>query len=134
MQYLINNYSFHLNAIPAKSTFDDLMDKIDFKCPMDYVEFIIKFDGGEGHLGDRYLALFTIQEQIDSNLYLEINDFSFFSKYWIFASNGGMMKYVFEKETGLIVEIDPYDDSYYVKMGNSLAEFVYNLMNPLEHG
>ncbi len=129
MKYLLNNTLFHLNEAPKKSILNDLIDKMDFKYPNDYIEFITKVNGGEGQVGDRFLALWTVEEQIESNSYLMINDSNFFSKYWIFGSNGGMMKYVFEKETGSILEIDPYDDTYSVEMGNSLSELVYNLMN-----
>ena len=68
--------------------------------------------------------LWCIDEMIEVNRLQMNNDSDFFEKYWIFGSNGGIFYYVFELKTGELLEIDPYDDTYCLKMGKSFFEFI----------
>ncbi len=106
------------------------LDKLlDFSFPTDYQEFISVYNGGEGSLGEDYLALWSIADMLDTEQFYKKEDPVFFEKYWIFASNTGIFRYAFEKSTGRIVEIDPYEDEYAVFMGNTLQEFLINFAN-----
>lgn len=128
MDILRKSELFYLNPPSAKFLLDDLIVKMGCKCADDYLDFMSKFNGGEGQIGDRILALWTIEEQIEVNSLLDNEDTVFASKYWIFGSNSGIFQYVFDKNNGEILEIDRYDDAYRERMGTTLAEFIYNLM------
>jgi len=81
---------------------------MNFDYPSDYFDFISLHNGGEGELGEGYLALWSIEDMLETNSIQKKEAPMFYDKYWIFGSNSGIFQYVFSKKDRTILEIDPY--------------------------
>jgi hypothetical protein len=70
----------------SEASIDELQKQAGFEFPPDYKELMIKFNGGEGEIGDDgWLLLFPIEELITSNsayslLMSQIPDYFLFGK------------------------------------------------------
>ncbi len=122
-----NFFSNFSPVLPVSTEIETFKKLLTFKCPSDYLTFITTYDGGDGYIGKDYLALWSVAEMIEINQFYKDEDPLFFEKYWVFASNTGIFRYAFEKLTGHIIEIDPYDDDYAMFMGTTLQEFLIEL-------
>ncbi len=119
--------NFFLNPNPSNSEIDLLKEAMCFKYPIDYLAFISSHDGGEGELGEGYLALWSIKDMIETNSIQKIDMPAFYNHHWVFGSNSGVFQYVFNKKSGLITEIDPYEEDYKLIMGETFQDFISSL-------
>jgi hypothetical protein len=126
----MNIFCFFPNFEPfdsiSQTELDNFISSLTFKYPRDYLEFIKTYNGGEGNLGEDYLYLWNIEDMVAVNEVYEEEEETLYKKYYCFASNTGIFRYAFEKATGKIFEIDPYEESYQLYMGKSLEEFLIN--------
>ncbi|HMO40281.1 MAG TPA: SMI1/KNR4 family protein [Saprospiraceae bacterium] len=121
--------NFFLNPNPSNSEIDLLKEAMCFKYPIDYFAFISSHNGGEGELGEGYLALWSIKDMIETNSIQKTGMPEFYDKYWIFGSNSGVFQYVFDKKNGLIIEIDPYEENHKVVIGETFQDFITDFKN-----
>jgi hypothetical protein len=104
----ILNFEQALNEKPSDSQISFLKNNMNFDYPSDYFDFISLHNGGEGELGEGYLALWSIEDMLETNSIQKKEAPMFYDKYWIFGSNSGIFQYVFSKKDRTILEIDPY--------------------------
>ncbi len=122
--------SLNKNIAPDDLVYSKLLESINFKIDIDFLEFIKKYNGAEGILGENNFILFwKIEQLIALNPYYkgvkECDGLLFF------ASNGSNLGYAFEKKSGWIVGIDFLDISFTQPeiMAQSFDLFLNKLVN-----
>ena len=87
---------FELNSQSVSADYKQLETLISFSLPVDYLEFMEKYDGGEGPVGmENYLAIFSAKEAFEHNS-LNQQKYSLASLF-VFASDRGNTLYAFNK-------------------------------------
>ena len=84
---------------------NEIIRRLGFTLPDDYIEFITEFNGGEGLIGDQnYLEIWKIEDLIPMNEKYEVDKYA--NGYFVFASNSGVTAYAFSKEIASIVSFE----------------------------
>jgi len=114
------------------SLIKDVRDNLNILFPLDYLEVIRKYNGGEGEIGNEsYLKLFPFEELIEiNNDYLDL--MNEIPDYLLFGKNAADTGYAFHKTAhsyhsfGLMsnFQTDPI-----IFCGNTFLEFVEYLYN-----
>jgi hypothetical protein len=97
----------HLDKNPRSdpSVSDEIIFRLGFMLPPDYVEFMREFNGGEGLIGDRnYLEIWKIEDLFPRNEKYEVDKFA--QGYFVFASNAGGTAYAFSRKASSIVSFE----------------------------
>lgn len=90
-----------------------------FTLPNDYKQFLLECNGLEGFIGENYLALWTIEDILDS---MEENKL-------IIASDGGNIKYTLEKiDNDYVYAEEDFIGDYYRIIANSFDDFMKNFV------
>jgi hypothetical protein len=101
----IELYTSQLDKLPPLNDeeFNDSLNHLDFEIPIDYIEFMKIFNGGEGPIGENgYLILWPIDELIQNNIDYEVQSFA--PGFFVFAKDAADTAFAFEKATGKIYE------------------------------
>ncbi|MCK4261258.1 MAG: SMI1/KNR4 family protein [Halanaerobiales bacterium] len=99
--------------------------------PDEYKEFMLKYNGGEGEIGENnYLVVWPLEELIELNEEYAVNEFA--PGLFLFGSDGGSVAYAFDtrKESIPIVEVpfigmDLDDISFCSNTFNVFLEYLY---------
>lgn len=95
---LFKEFNFNESA----ETWIDVINGI--KLPADYLEFISKFNGGEGFIGEAYVIMYRIEELEEINKDYEIE--RYFKNVFIFGSDGGGMHLAYNSDLTMYYAID----------------------------
>jgi cell wall assembly regulator SMI1 len=96
-----------MNPGAPESTLDTVVSDLTFSVPTDYVDFLRRFDGGEGFIGDNYLVLWRVEELTRFNKELEVQKYA--PGLFLFGSDGGGESYGFDTRDGLMAVVQiPY--------------------------
>lgn len=90
-------YSFsegQLNAPCDATAVDNLSTGLSVKLPKTYIEFLEKYNGGEGFIEDNYIFFWKAEELTEFNLEYEVETYA--QGIFLFASNGGGEGYGFD--------------------------------------
>ena len=101
---LANFSKFDLNEHLPKDEIEKIITTLNAVLPVDYVQFIKQYNGGEGEVGSSYLVLWEFDEIVEANKDYSTDEFA--PGYLIFGSDGGATAYAFERSSGDIVEFD----------------------------
>lgn len=122
------------DGIPEDKEVQDKIDEIEklagYPLPADYKDFLLRFPGFEGMLGEEYVVLWPADEIIDANKGYEITDH--LPDTIGIGSNGAGEFIAIEftdKSTHRIV-LSPYidlDKEYHIEIGDSFADFLIRL-------
>jgi hypothetical protein len=128
--YLLEKFDF--NTPIQKKEILEIEEKLRISFPQDYVDFMLKTNGGEGTVGeDSYLRLWKIEEIIESNEGYSVEEFA--PGLIIIGSDGGGTAYGFDfrSEKPILVAVDfigLYIDSPFFRTDN-FFEFIKYLYN-----
>ncbi|WML48521.1 SMI1/KNR4 family protein [Neobacillus sp. PS3-34] len=97
---------FEFNTSTSKQEIEKVEEVLNVNFPPDYIEFMLKTNGGEGTIGESYLKLWEIQELIESNEDYSVPEFA--PGLLIIGSDGGgtAYGYDFRQERPKLVEVD----------------------------
>jgi hypothetical protein len=105
--------SLNKNIAPNDNEYSALLSKIDFKIDSDFLEFIKKYNGAEGEIGDlNYINFWDVQTIINQNPYFKDEEEKTSEKFFFFAGDGGDYGYAFNKDDGTIIGINYLDIGY----------------------
>jgi len=91
------------NSKPTKKKLDCFLEKFDFIFPVGFIKFYTKANGGYIYSNERYIHLYDFNDMILYKIYSPKYS-ELVSKLLIFASDGGEMCYLINKNTGYIYE------------------------------
>ena len=97
----------HLDKNPRTdpSVSEEIILRLGFTPPPDYVEFMREFNGGEGIIGDQnYLEIWKIEDLFPRNEKYDVDKYA--EGYFVFASNAGGTAYAFSKKAVSIVSFE----------------------------
>jgi len=120
---------FYRGATPLEKEFVRLKKTIPFEISPDYLEFMKNFDGGEGTVGEKYLAIWNINDVLKTSQFYKKEDSIFHENYFVFGSNSGIFTYAFNKKNGEIEELDLYEMDYKRTMGTDIESLIIKLMS-----
>ncbi|MBO9128511.1 SMI1/KNR4 family protein [Bacillus sp. 165] len=128
-KYLFKGFNFN-ESIP-KEELEKVEKELNVKFPSDYVEFMIKSNGGEGNIGESYLRLWKIEELVKGNEDYSVSEFA--PGLLIIGSDGGgtAFGYDFREEIPDLVEVDFIgmdieNPNYRNKYFFEFIEYLYN--------
>jgi len=104
-KYLFENFNF--NSPIQKKGIEEVEKELKIKFPPDYIDFMLKTNGGEGNIGEEsYLRLWKIEVLIESNEDYLVNEFA--PGLLIIGSDGGgtAYGYDFREEFPKLIEVD----------------------------
>ncbi|AGF55940.1 hypothetical protein B0P06_005804 [Clostridium saccharoperbutylacetonicum] len=112
-EYKIYLDSFNTNEKIDITRILEVEKELKVKFPADYVDFMEKFNGGEGSVGKEYLIMYKINEIIEVNDDCEVSEYV--PGIILFGSNGGGEYFAFDyRESEIKYIIIPsmldYDD------------------------
>ena len=114
------------------SVSEEIIFRLGFTTPPDYVETMREFNGGEGLIGDQnHLEIWKVQDLFPRNEKYEADKYA--EGYFVFASNAGGMAYAFSKKTSFIVSFELVgmliaDEP--IVLGQNLLEFLRYIIAP----
>lgn len=83
---------------PAEPSFvGELSATLGVKIPSEYLNFLLKYDGGEGFIGDNYIVLWKAEELAGFNREYEVEKYA--PGILLFGSDGGGEGYGFDTES-----------------------------------
>lgn len=103
IQHLASDLELNLGV--EKDKIEEVQRALELLLPHEYVDWMLFSNGGEGSIGESYLALWSIEEIILLNEDYEVNKFA--SGLLLFGSDGGDTTYAFDTraETFPVVEV-----------------------------
>jgi hypothetical protein len=87
----------------AQNVIYAMASSLGINLPEDYIDFLLNSNGGEGVIGNSYLALWAVEDIPSLNEAYAVNEFA--PSLVIFGSDGGGTAYAFDKRIGQIVEV-----------------------------
>jgi len=112
----------------ATKLIEEIENKLNFKFPIQYKEFMLRYNGAEGELGENnYLVLWPLEEIVSLNEGYEVSKYT--PDFIYFGSDGGGMAYAFDKRTTPISYIElPFESIEDVNtISNSFNSFIRSL-------
>lgn len=86
----------------SEVSINELQKQVDFEFPSDYKELMIKYNGGEGEIGDNgWLVLFPIEELIPTNSAYSLL-MSQIPEYFLFGKDAADTGFAFHKQNGTV--------------------------------
>jgi hypothetical protein len=116
----------------SEETFNNIVERFDFKLPETYVEVMKEFNGGEGEVGqDSWLLLFSIGElnQVNEDYSLLMSDIP---EYFLFGKDAADTGYAFHKTYGTFHSfglMSNFDTDPIELLGHDFIEFLEYLYN-----
>jgi hypothetical protein len=103
-KYLFIEFDF--NTSISKEEIEKVEKEMNVNFPADYIEFMLKTNGGEGTIKESYLRLWKIEELIESNADYSVTEFA--PGLIIIGSDGSgtAYGYDFRQEKPKLVEVD----------------------------
>ncbi|MGO4500081.1 SMI1/KNR4 family protein [Paenibacillus sp. 2RAB27] len=103
IDYLIKELKF--NTPTSKEVIVETGIQLGVNFPKDYIDFMIRFNGGEGIIGNSYLVLWSSEELVEDNEGYAVKEFA--DGLVLFGSDGGGTAYAFDSryENMPIVEV-----------------------------
>ncbi|MCR8630586.1 SMI1/KNR4 family protein [Paenibacillus radicis (ex Xue et al. 2023)] len=124
--------NFQTNTPISKRDIEDVETMLRIKFPVDYVEFMLQTNGGEGTIGESgYLRLWKIGEIVQGNVEYSVHELA--PGLIIIGSDGGgaAYGYNFQNESSTLVEVDfigmDIDSPFYST--KKFIEFIEYLFN-----
>jgi hypothetical protein len=111
---------------PTSQEITTLLNKIDFKIDLDYLDFIKNYNGGEGFLNkNNFVQFWNINQLIEFNPYYL--DEPYCKNLFFFATDGSNLGYAFNKIENEILGFDLLEISENGKtiISKSFVEFLY---------
>jgi hypothetical protein len=111
--------------------FKVIQDKIDFKIPDDYQEYLINYTGFENHIGTEYVVIWDLVELMEFNTDYEV--FELMQNGLGIGSNGSSEMIVLKKIDNnkfkilLIPYLDLDEEDTYIEIGDSFLDLFYRL-------
>lgn len=110
----------------------DVEKQVTIDFPQDYTEFMLRFNGGEGDVGNNaYLILWPVETILERNEDLMSDRFT--PGVVLFGSNGGHRMYGFRSSGGStqVVEVDKFDTNVdnAIEVGRSLEDLLIYLQD-----
>lgn len=119
-----------LNAPASEAGINEVISSARCHLPADYVQFLLRHDGGEGFIGENYIIFWKAEELIKFNHEYEVERYA--PGILLFGSNGGGEGYGFDLlNGGMPVVRVPFIgmDRRHVKLiANSFTEMFNKLM------
>ena len=108
----------------------DAEKEMKIKFPKEYRDFMLKYNGGEGEIGQlSYISMWKIEELAELNKSYSVEEFT--PNFVYFGSDGGDMAYAFDFSAGEVSYIEfPFmsiDESDKEVLGATLDEFFMTL-------
>jgi hypothetical protein len=106
-------------------------DKIDFKIPDDYHEYLMNYTGFENHIGTEYVVIWDLVELIEFNTDYEV--FELMQNGLGIGSNGSSEMIVLKKIDNnkfkilLIPYLDLDEEDTYIEIGDSFLDLFFRL-------
>ncbi|MDH2054985.1 SMI1/KNR4 family protein [Achromobacter marplatensis] len=91
-RYLLRDWCLEPGA--SADEIGDVVKRMRFSLPADYLNFIGEHNGGEGFVGENYLILWKIGDLIDFNADYEVENYA--PGIFLFGSSGGGEGYGFD--------------------------------------
>lgn len=115
------------NKPSTQNEVDIFLEKIDFKLPVGYIDFMKGANGAEIITEENYVLLWPLNEIFQNNQDYRVEEFA--GDFVIIGSNGGGEAFVIEKESGNIYMM-PFigmgrEDA--ILMGKTFSEFMEGL-------
>ena len=113
---------------------EKLVESLNFSLPLDYLEFMLNTNGGEGFIKDSFVRIWKVEELIESNQDYCIDEF--IPEIFLFGTNGGPEALAFIKKTGEIVSV-PFDDLSFdkiEKIGENFDDLIENYPDSIAGG
>lgn len=85
---------WQLNAGATEEALRDAVASLAHSLPLDYMQFLREYNGGEGYVGDNYLILWRVEELSIFNREYEVDQYA--PGLLLFGSNGGGEGYGFD--------------------------------------
>ena len=93
----INFENWTYNSPSSLESLNKLEDLTGLKLPPQYCEFMLKSDGGNGWIDERYYVIYSLREIYDLiKLYKEIN---YYTEVIVFGGDGASEMFCFDKKT-----------------------------------
>ena len=121
---------FQVNGAISDGQIRAVMSALDFQLPLDYMEFMKLYNGGEGEIGQKYwLVLFPLEDLIDfnkaNNLLMEqIPD------YFLIGKDAADTGFAFNKKTGAVYSfgmMSDFETDTIVECGINFNDFLQKL-------
>lgn len=75
------------NKETSQSEISRFISQLKYNLPKDYISFMLKYNGGEGFVGERYFILWPIEDLIIFNEEYEVD--KYLEGFFLIGSNGG---------------------------------------------
>lgn len=85
---------WQLNPGASEAIIVNIISGLSISLPIDYIEFLQRYDGGEGFIGDHYLILWRAEELKVFNEEYEVEEYA--PGLFLFGSDGGGEAYGFD--------------------------------------
>jgi len=120
---------FNPNAPATAAAIDTCQANLKFVLPADYVQFLLRSNGGEGFIGESYVILDRVEELIKFNAGYEDDDFV--PWFFFFGSNGGGEGFAYDLSSpALPIIAIPFiglEPSVALPLGADFASFLESL-------
>jgi hypothetical protein len=87
-------------APASPSSIEALKAALPFALPADYAQFLLQANGGEGHVGESFLRLWSVEELLERQLPAEIAEYV--PGLFLVGSNGGGEAYALDFRSSLL--------------------------------
>jgi hypothetical protein len=88
------NIQFNGNPPASSASIDQCSARLKRRLPPDYARFLQRMNGGEGFIGENYVALWRVEELFDRNANYKVEHFA--PGLLIFGSDGGGEAFAFD--------------------------------------
>lgn len=85
---------FNGNLPASTESIDQCSARLKRRLPPDYARFLQRMNGGEGFIGENYVALWRVEDLFDQNANYKVQQFA--PGLLIFGSNGGGEAFAFD--------------------------------------
>jgi SMI1 / KNR4 family. len=132
MRNIYQNYLSKINTKGKSSANIEALGKaLGISFPVDYLEFMQEYNGGEGEIANSYVILWSAEDLTELNEAYAVNEFA--PGLVLFGSDGGDLAYAFDVSRGSvrIVEV-PFigmDIKEIKDCANSFVDFLEYLSN-----
>jgi len=113
----------------ANTLIEEIEKKLNFKFPIQYKEFMLKYDGAEGEIGENsYLVIWPLKEIVSLNEEFEIS--KYIPDLICFGSDGGGMGYAFKRTNPVTFVEFPFesiDINDVTEISDSFDNFIKSL-------
>jgi len=88
------NMQFRGNLPASRESIDQCSALLKRRLPPDYVRFLQRMNGGEGFIGENYIALWRVEDLFDHNANYKVEHFA--PGLLVFGSDGGGEAFAFD--------------------------------------